>query len=222
MIDMKHSVLFLMMFLLCACGSRTPELASPEEILAQTRADTAWIKTLDSLAQDVIGPGARCIDPVHHTFSYDGRTWFFNEDWGGVLEIPSDFLPEDDRWQAVVSFHGTRAWSPDSLLLVVFYAGFQEEDDKETFFDDVLSGLSGDDFTIQSSQITDNTLLVQAFNEKDVHYYGRYMYADADGVEYAVSVQYKEGQEERAKPLIEMAKRYPVGPSGKYKSLEKL
>ena len=99
------SILFLSM----ACGQRPKANNTPEGILAQMRADTSWIHELDSLSQVAIGPGARCIDPVWHTFSYDGRTWFFNQDWGGVLEIPSDYLPEDDLWQAELSFHGTRA-----------------------------------------------------------------------------------------------------------------
>ena len=44
---------------------------------------------------------------------------------GKTSEIPSDYIPEEDLWQAELSFHGTRAWSPDSLILVSFYAGFQ-------------------------------------------------------------------------------------------------
>ena len=91
-----------------------PKQTGPETVLAQMRADTAWIRTLDSLAAIAIGPGVKCLDPVWHLFSWEGRNFFHNQDWGGVLEIPEGFLPEDDLWQAVVSFHGTRAWSPDT------------------------------------------------------------------------------------------------------------
>ena len=119
------TLIVLLMALMLSCGQRKPAQDTPEAILAQMRADTSWIHELDSLAQIAIGPGAKCIDPVWHTFSYEGRTWFFNQDWGGVLEIPSDYMPEDDLWQAELSFHGTSAWSPDTLILVSFYAGFQ-------------------------------------------------------------------------------------------------
>ena len=56
------------------------------------------------LAAIAIGPGAKCIDPVWHMFSYEGRYFFHNQDWGGVLEVPKGFLPEDDLWQAELSF----------------------------------------------------------------------------------------------------------------------
>ena len=86
------------------------------------------------------GPGAKCLDPVSHSFTYDGRTWIFNQDWGGVLEIPADYIIEDDLWQAKISFHGTHAWSPDSTILVSFYAGFQCLD-KEEFTESILESL---------------------------------------------------------------------------------
>ena len=99
--------------------------SSPGQVLQAMRADTNWVRHLDSLSQTALGLGARCLDPVSHTFSYEGRTWLFNQHWGGVLEIPSDYSVEDDPIQAELSFHRTRAFSPDSLILVSFYAGFQ-------------------------------------------------------------------------------------------------
>ena len=146
---MKNTIIIpTILLLVLACGQRPKDNKTPEDILAQMRADTSWIHELDSLAQVAIGPSARCIDPVWHTFSYDGRTWFFNQDWGGVLEIPSDYLPEDDLWQAELSFHGTRAWSPDSLILVSYYAGFQTLS-KEESIEAIVSGLEEDGFAVQ-------------------------------------------------------------------------
>lgn len=51
----------LSLAILAACG-RTHRSAddSPREILARMRADTAWIRELDSLAVEAIGPGTRC------------------------------------------------------------------------------------------------------------------------------------------------------------------
>ena len=66
---------------------------------------------------------------------------------GGVLEIPADYIIEDDLWQAKISFHGTHAWSPDSTILVSFYAGFQCLD-KEEFTESILESLEEDGFTV--------------------------------------------------------------------------
>lgn len=93
-------------------------------LFAEIRSDTVWISHLDSLASIAIGPGARCLDPVSHSFLYDDRIWLYNQDWGGVLELPSDYIIEDDPLQAELYFHGTCAFSPDSMAIVSFYAGF--------------------------------------------------------------------------------------------------
>ena len=98
------SIIITILFLISCSGPRKQAETGPEAILAQMRADTAWINTLDSLAAIAIGPGAKCIDPVWHLFSYEGRYFFHNQDWGGVLEVPKGFLPEDDLWQAELSF----------------------------------------------------------------------------------------------------------------------
>ena len=159
------------------------------------------------------GPGARCIDPVSHTFSYDGRTWLFNQDWGSVLEIPSDYIVEDDPVQAELSFHGTRAFSPDSLILVSFYAGFQCVPDEESRAF-LRESLTEDGFTVISWDVPDGVVTVRARSPQGINYFGRHLPADGDGVERAVSVQYPDGKTDDAKDVLQMAIRYPAGPHG--------
>ena len=219
MIDLKFhtsgtiAALISTVLLLTLCGQRRQTEETPESILAQMRADSSWIHELDSLAQIAIGPGAKCLDPVWHTFLYDGRTWFFNQDWGGVLEIPSDYLPEDDLWQAELTFHGTRAWSPDSLILVTHYAGFCSLT-REERQEDIFSSLKEDGFSLQEWAIDENTLTLRAKGETGINYYERRIFANDDGVEYAVSVQYTDEKAPDALPVIKMADRYPTGPTG--------
>ena len=211
---MKKTIIIPTILLLAlACGQQPKVNETPGSVLAQMRADTSWIHELDSLAQVAIGPGARCIDPVWHTFSYNGRTWFFNQDWGGVLEIPSDYLPEDDLWQAELSFHGTRAWSPDSLILVSYYAGFQALTMEESI-EAIRNGLKDDGFAVREWDEKEKVLTIRARSAEGINYYGRHIFAYDDGVEYSVSVQYPDEKESDALPVIEMADRYPVGPNG--------
>lgn len=211
---MKNTIIIpTILLLVLACGQRPKDNKTPEDILAQMRADTRWIYKLDSLAQIAIGPSARCIDPVWHTFSYDGRTWFFNQDWGGVLEIPSDYLPEDDLWQAELSFHGTRAWSPDSLILVSYYAGFQTLS-KEESIEAIVSGLEEDGFAVQGWDEKETVLTIHARSADCINYYGRHIFANDNGVEFSVSVQYPDEKAAEALPVIKMADRYPAGPNG--------
>ena len=211
---MKNTILMVILLALTlSCGQQPKDQDTPERILAQMRADTRWIHKLDSLAQIAIGPGARCLDPVWHTFSYEGRTWFFNQDWGGVLEIPADYIPEDDLWQAELSFHGTRAWSPDSLILVSFYAGFQVLTDEESI-ESTLSGLAEDGFAVLEREENEGTLTIRARSAEGMNYYGRRISANEDGVEYAVTVQYPDEKDSEAQAVMEMADRYPAGPGG--------
>lgn len=211
---MKNTIIIpTILLLVLACGQRPKDNKTPEDILAQMRADTRWIYKLDSLAQIAIGPGTKCIDPVWHTFSYEGRTWFFNQDWGGVLEIPSDYLPEDDLWQAELSFHGTRAWSPDSLILVSYYAGFQTLS-KEESIEAIVSGLEEDGFAVQGWDEKEKVLTIHARSADSINYYGRHIFANDNGVEFSVSVQYPDEKAAEALPVIEMADRYPAGPNG--------
>lgn len=205
---MKNLTIILTV-LLAACTQQPQE--TPEAILAQMRADTSWIHRLDSLAQAAIGPGAKCLDPVAHTFSFDGRTWLFNQDWGGVLEIPSDYYVEDGIWQANFTFHGTRAWSPDSLILVSFYAGFQALSREETIAG-ALTGLEKDGFAVQVRDEKEGALSLRARSAEGINYYGRHCFVG--DTEYAVSVQYPDEKADEAQKLIEMADHYPAGPNG--------
>ena len=209
----KTIAIISILFLSMACGQRPKGNNTLEGVLAQMRADTSWIHELDSLAQVAIGPGARCIDPVWHTFSFDGRTWFFNQDWGGVLEVPSDYLPEDDLWQAELSFHGTRAWSPDSLILVSYYAGFQALTLEESI-EAIRDGLKDDGFAVREWDEKEKVLTIHARSAEGINYYGRHIFANDDGVEYSVSVQYPDVKAAEALPVIEMADHYPAGPNG--------
>lgn len=69
---------------LMSCGMQTrgkeEETKSAEQILSEMRNDREWVNTLDSLAALSIGPGARCLDAVKHTFSWDDRLWVYNQD----------------------------------------------------------------------------------------------------------------------------------------------
>ena len=211
---MKKTIIIPTILLLALARGQQPKVnETPGSVLAQMRADTSWIHELDSLAQVAIGPGARCIDPVWHTFSFDGRTWFFNQDWGGVLEIPSDYLPEDDLWQTELSFHGTRAWSPDSLILVSYYAGFQALTIEESI-EAIRGGLMDDGFAVRKWDEKEKVLTIHARSAEGINYYGRHIFANYDGVEFSVSVQYPDVKAAEALPVIEMADHYPAGPNG--------
>ena len=211
---MKNSILIVTVFILMlSCGQQSKNQETPEGILVQMRADTIWIHELDSVAQIAIGPGAKCIDPVWHIFSYEGRTWFFNHDWGGVLEIPSDYIPKDDLLQAELSFHGTSAWSPDTLILVSFYAGFQGITNEESI-EATISELEEEDFTVLEWDEKDKVFTFRARNAEGVNYYGRRIFASKEGVEYAVSVQWLEEKTSKVQQIIEMVDRYPTGPRG--------
>ena len=207
-------LLLLSILAAAACSSAgNGDASGPGQILAQMRADTAWIRHLDTLSWTAIGPGARCLDPVSHSFSYDGRTWLFNQDWGGVMEIPAGYAIEDDPIQAELSFHGTRAFSPDSAVVISCYAGIQgmSDDDRAAL---IRESLAEDGFTVTGWERGEGVVTVCARSRDGVNFYGRYHPADADGVEHSVSVQYPDGREEEAAPVLEMARRYPMGPYG--------
>ena len=212
---MKYPVPLIALFLSAAvsCGPRRQVQDTPEAILAQMRTDTTWIHQLDSMAQTAIGPGARCLDPVSHSFLYEGRTFLFNQDWGGVLEIPSDYVIEDDLWQAGLSFHGTRAWSPDSLILVSFYAGFQGVTNEESL-EATVSTLAEDGFTVQDREEEQKVTAIRARSAEGINYYGRHIGTNGNGVGYSVSVQWPDNKADEAVRVIKMADRYPAGPSG--------
>ena len=127
------------------------------------------------------------------------------------MEIPADYIIEDDLWQAEISFHGTHAWSPDSTILVSFYAGFQCLD-KEEFTESILESLEEDGFTVFRRDEKEEVLTVFARSAQGINFVGRYLYADEDGIERCVSVQYPDDKAEEAIPVIAMASHYPLGP----------
>lgn len=81
-------VSLIICLLLVGCQSRVTRQQDADYMLAEMRSDTAYIHELDSLATLALGSDANCIDPVWHLFNCNGRRWFHNPDWGGVLEIP--------------------------------------------------------------------------------------------------------------------------------------
>ena len=200
----------------CRPGGRTPvsgqddRIPSAESIIARMRADTLWIRHLETLADSAVGPGARCIDPVWHLFEWEGRNWFFNQDWGGVLEIPTDFLPEDDYLQAHFSFHGTQACSPNSLVLITFYAGNRSFWVRE-LIEMRQESLAESGFRVFSSCIgRDSTFTIRAQSDEGIIYYGRTLVDAQAGAEYSVSLQYPEGYD--VSDILPMIDRYPQGP----------
>ena len=207
-----------------SCGRRGgAEPQSLEEILAQMRSDREWIAELDSIAGLAIGPGAKCIDPVWHLFSWEGRRWFHNQDWGGVLELPEEFVPEDDRWQAELSFHGTSASSTDSLMRLSFYAGFG------AFFADeyeeaVMQSLEEEGFRVldvsrSSVDFGDGTsyhaVTIRARSAEGVNYYERAVPSGPDGVQWSAALQYDDAVADCATMIVPMVDRYPLGPKGR-------
>lgn len=222
---MKRLLLITALLAAAACGHRRdPQVSSPEDILSLMRADSAWVHELDSLAGLALGPGARCIDPVWHLFSLDGQRWFHNQDWGAVLQLPDGFIPEDDTWQAELSFHGTAAHSSDTLVRVSFYAGFSAADEEEAR-EWIGSSLAEDGFTVltmERSEIRfpDGTLSpvleVSAGNADGVIWRSRHILHGPDGVEFIVSLQYPAGAEDRIRDILPMINRYPFSPDGRF------
>ena len=188
------------------------------------RTDACWISVLDSLAQEAIGPGARCIDPVWHLFSWERRRWFHNQDWGGVLQLPDGFTPEDDRWQAELSFHGTTATSADSLMRLSFYAGFSVSTEEERM-EATTGSLREDGFTVESidrgtvsfgNGVVSPMLTVRARSQEGIHYYARHILRGPDGVTFSVALQYDDAAADKAAEYIPMVERFPFSPDGRF------
>lgn len=57
----------------------------------------------------------------------------------------------------------------------------------------------------------DGVWTLRARSVEGVNYYGRYVFAGVDGVEYSVSVQYPDEKAAETQSIIEMADRFPVG-----------
>lgn len=222
---MKRLLLITTLLAAAACGNRRdPQTSSPEDILSLMRADSAWVHELDSLAGLALGPGARCIDPVWHLFSLDGQRWFHNQDWGGVLQLPDGFIPEDDTWQAELSFHGTAAVSADSLTRLSFYAGFGTLT-RDEFLEGERQTLAEAGFTILSvrwgeADFGDGTvspvLTVEALGADGIRYHARHILSGPDGVAFSAALQYDVTVAGEASRYITMIDRFPFSPDGRF------
>ncbi len=209
------------------CSSRRTSPSWEDLTTAQRlecmRSDTAWIKTLDSLAAISVGSGAKCLDAVKHTFIWDGRLWVYNQDWGGVLEIPAGYVPEDDLWQAEFSYHGSAIVSPDSLVYISHYEGYQSfpyEEFRELTLesfrqDSLLVSFSFREGTVKYEGGGESTVItVESVNVDGIKGYFRYIHSSPESVEYAVSVQYPSEMESSYGFLKAMLDHYPFGPQG--------
>ena len=208
-----------------SCGqTRRSASQSPDDILSLMRADSSWTAELDSLAAMTLGQGAQCIDPVWHLFSIDGERWFHNQDWGGVLQLPDGFTPEDDRWQAELSFHGTAASSADSLMRLSFYAGFGALSTDE-YVTAVTQDLGEEGFRVldvSHSTVdfgdggTYPAVTIRARSDEGVNYYERAIPSGPDGVEWSAALQYDELASDSAAGIIPMIDRYPFFRGGRF------
>ena len=231
---MKHQ--FHILVLLAAisatisCGNHTSgqgdlswEDMTIEQKFEVMRTDSVWIHKLDSLAAVHIGPGAKCLDAVKHNFSFDGRLFVYNQDWGGVLEIPSGFVPADDTWQLELSYHGAPVISPDSLVYISHYEGFQGCDydeflqcSKESFARDSLMvkvDMREEDITFGSG-FKSPVLVFETLNKDGIKGYFRHVFTSPEGVEFSASVQYPQDCEEQYAYIRDMIVHYPFGPAG--------
>lgn len=211
----------VLMLLMTGCSNRIAERQDVEYILSLMRSNKEYIHELDSLATLALGSKATCIDPVWHLFSCNDKRWFHNPDWGGVLEIPAEFIPQDDWVQAVLSFHGTRAISPDTTAIVSFYAGFHF-DTEEKYMEDIMNSMRERSFDVKD--IDTGTVVfpdvyiatcytVRAINS-DIKYYGRYIPMGPDGVMFVASVTYQ--NENQIQDIIPMIDLYPLSEDGSF------
>ena len=195
------------------------DTATLEEKIEYMRSDSIWIAELDSLAQEAIGEGAKCLDPVKHLFTYEDEYWLFNQDWGGVLEIPKGYIPEDELNQVELSFHGSYVTSPDSTIRIGYYAGwesmtFEEFKDaaQSQFYKNKTTSVEAfsiDDYTFPDGFCT-KAITIKTNNDSDGAGFCRYIYKDSDNVGYSVSVEYPAEREPEILPILEMIKQYPL------------
>ena len=218
----RYTFGIMLLLLVVGCSNRVADRQDADYILSLMRSDKELIQELDSLATQALGSKATCIDPIWHLFSCDGKRWFHNPDWGGVLEIPEEFIPQDDRWQAVVSFHGTTAISLDTTVIMSFYAGFNLDDTKEEYLDDIINSMWEMSFDVTdvdtgtvlfSDEFTTTSYTVRA-TDGDIKYYGRYIPMGPDGVMFVASVKYQNDDE--IKEIIPMINLYPLSKEGSF------
>lgn len=140
------------------------------------------------------------------------------------MELPSGWVPEDDPWQAMVSFHGTQVWSPDSTVLLSTYAGYEDPE-----FDQLelaCESLAQQGFRLVAHEETSlfigdehaRCLTILARGEDGVIYLGKIVTMEDSFIEYSASLQYdeKDEDEERIGILKSHLERYPLGPEGQF------
>ena len=199
------------------------ESMTVEQRLEAMRTDTVWVAHLDSLAAVHIGPGARCIDAVKHTFRWDGRFWVYNQDWGGVLEIPEGYVPFDDEWQAELSYHGAGIQSPDTMVYISHYEafqGFEYEEFRQMCRESICADSLFTDVTVREETLRykDGTetpvIIFETLNVDGIKGYFKYIYTSPESTEYSVSLQYPADCEDKYGYIKELIDRYPFGPQG--------
>lgn len=201
----------------------TEEISSVEQILQEMRTDSVWISRLDSLAAVHIGPGAKCLDAVKHTFSWNDRLWVYNQDWGGVLEIPAGYVPFDNPIQAELSYHGAGIQSPDTFVYISHYEAFQsfgyeeyKQMHQESFdTDSLFTKVTVREETMKYKDGTESPVIIfETMNVDGIKGYFKYIFTSPESTQFAVSLQYPAENENRYGYIREMIDRYPFGPQG--------
>lgn len=203
-------------------SGKSTDAMSLEEKIEVMRTDSLFITYQDSLAVIQLGDGAKCLDPVKHLFSRDGRFFLYGSDWGGVVELPEGWIPEDDYWQADFSFHGTSVFSPDSLAMFSLYAGLNTGEPLNEQIEWCKEGLSEDNFGILSEDIYIVLMAgteapcyeVTARNGEGLNLYRKGILRDNRGVEMVLSLQYYDGYSGDVQELLKYLEAFPFGPDG--------
>ena len=210
--------------LFMGCSNRAVHRQDAADVLSEMRADTTFIHELESLATLALGAKATCIDPVWHLFYCNGRRWFHNPDWGGVLELPDGFIPQDDYVQAELTFHGTTAISEDQKITLSFYAGFQAESE-QTYMEGILDSFRNHRFNVMDIDTTmvefpdvfpTTAYTIKVINDSGIICYGRYIPSGPDQTLFFVTVTYQNVDEERIGGIIPMIDRYPLAENGSF------
>lgn len=221
---MKRQITFILitLSLACSCGPKAVSCADLllPAILDEMRSSSDRMAFADSMGVLQLGEGTHCLDPVKHLYRRGARHFLYNEDWGGVLELPQGWIPEDDTWQVGFSFHGTRVWSPDSTVLLSTYAGYSDGADED--LESEAMTLAEQGFTVTSQTLSyipmgDLTVLcasIGALGEDGIVYYGRTVHSELLHVAYSVSLQYPQGEEDSVTGLMPFVDLYPFGPEG--------
>ena len=230
---MKYISCFLswvIISLFMGCSNRAAHRHGAADVLSQMRSDTVFIHELDSMATLALGAEATCIDPVWHLFSCDGRRWFHNPDWGGVLELPDGFIPQDDYVQAELTFHGTTAISEDQKITLSFYAGFQAASE-QSYMEDILDSFRNHRFNIMDIdtamvEFPDGfptaAYTIKAINNSGIICYGRYIPSGPNQTLFFATVTYQNVDNDRISKITTMIDRYPLSENGSFMKGEAL